>query len=462
MRGYFRMIRTVLVLAGLAMICCQSSVVFGQTAAAGVVVSADNVLQTKVYSDPGGHLSRERIAAAKASLPQDVATASRMRCVSLKHLEQTITEKNGAIDPTMRYLAGLLRVKYVFYYPDSQDIVLAGPAEGWMTDLSGRVVGLTSGRPVVQLQDLAVALRAFRPNEESPHVIGCSIDPTKEGLAAMQQFLRQMGTQLGDRSQGQAKAQFIVENLKASLGLQRVTVNGVSPKTNFARIMVEADYRMKLIGIGLEQPPVKMASFVDRANPGQVSRNALCRWFFVPDYQCVRVSEDGLAMQLVGDGVKLVGEDEMVSTTGQRQVVGSGNRASQEFTTAFTKNYGRLADRAPVYAELRNVVDLAVVSAYIKEQNLYKKADWKAPVLGDESTLAVETLTAPKMVESAVTAVFRGNSLMTPIGGGVHIEAQQALAKENRLSDDKGAVAKARQTVKLDLKPGQWWWDNKE
>ena len=59
--------------------------------------------------------------------------------------------------------------------------------------------------------------------------------------------------------------------------------------------MVEADYRMKLIGIGLEKPPVKLVSYVDRAKPSDVSRNAMQRWFFVPDYKCVRESDDKLA-----------------------------------------------------------------------------------------------------------------------------------------------------------------------
>ena len=63
----------------------------------------------------------------------------------------------------MRNLAGLLRVRYVFYYPESKDIVLAGPAEGWVPDASGRVVGITSGRPVLQLQDLAVLPGPSRP-----------------------------------------------------------------------------------------------------------------------------------------------------------------------------------------------------------------------------------------------------------------------------------------------------------
>ena len=68
---------------------------------------------------------------------------------------------------------------------------------------------------------------------------------------------------------------------------------------------------MKLIGIGLERPPIQLTSYVDRANPSAVNRNAMQRWFFVPDYKCVRTTDDHAAMELVGDGVKLVGADEV-------------------------------------------------------------------------------------------------------------------------------------------------------
>ena len=152
----------------------------------------------------------------------------------------------------MRNLAGLLRVHYVFLYPDSKDIVIAGPAEGWINDGFGRPVGLSSGRPVIRLEDLVVALRAFPPAGTATRLIGCSIDPTKEGLAAMQQFLRQIGSTATPND-----TQFIVNGLQSSLGPQTVSVNGVSPKTHFAMVLVEADYRMKLIGIGLEKPPIR-------------------------------------------------------------------------------------------------------------------------------------------------------------------------------------------------------------
>ena len=213
--------------------------------------------------------------------------------------------------------------------------------------------------------------------------------------------------------------------------MQTVSVDGVSPKTHFAQVMVEADYRMKLIGIGLERPPVRLVSYVDRANPAAGFRNALHRWFFVPDYQCVRVSEDSLAMELVGDGVKLVGEDEVGHTaaaSGMR-LPAAAISASQAFVAGFTKKYPELAERSPVYAELRNLIDLAVAAAYIQQQDYYAKAGWKMAFFGSEQEFPVETYDIPKTVEPAVNAIWRGNAyttLMTPIGGGVQIQAAGA------------------------------------
>jgi hypothetical protein len=418
----------------------------------GVLISAEGVLQKRTFGDRNGQLLRERQAAAKASLPAEVRSYSKLRKISLVRLERALVEHNGVPTEEMKCLAGLLRVRYVFVYPEQKEIVIAGPAEGWFTNPAGRMLGLSSGRPIVQLQDLAVALRAFPPGGKGTKLIGCSIDPTKEGLAAMQQFLGSMG---GFATPNQTA--YIVNGLRTSLGLQNISINGVSPKTNFARVLVEADYRMKLIGIGMERPPVRMVSFVEKANPAQISRNALFRWFFVPDYQCLRVSDDNLAMELVGDGVKLIGEDELVAASGVRQSAARSNKASQLFVTSFTKKYAELAERSPVYAELRNVIDLSVMAAFMQEQDYYGKAGWSMPFLGDERSFACEVQPAPKQVESAVAAIWKGNRLTTPIGGGVHIEARQALRSENRLNDEKGTVAGLRQGQKLP--EGRWWWD---
>lgn len=461
MRTHLVTIRWGILLAGMVALGTDGSTrVYGQEpTAAGIVVDPQGVLHKKVVPDPTGELMRQRQAAAKASLSQEVARYSKRRYISLTRLEQALADRQGVLTDEMRYLAGLLRIQYVFFYPETKDIVIAGPAEGWMEDPAGRVVGLTTHRPVCRLEDFVVALRMFGPDKkQSPQVISCSIDPTPEGLAAMQRVLREMGSQLPGPP-NPAMAHQIASTLQERLGLQDITISGVPPETHFAHVLVEADYRMKLIGIGLETPPVQMASFVQMVNPSQVARNALFRWFFVPDYQCVRVSEDGLAMKLEGDGVKLIGEDELVTSEGSRQTVGAVSRASQMFTNTFTKKYPELAERSPVFAELRNLIDMTVAAAFIQQQDYYTKAAWSMKIFGDESKLAVQKYPAPRKVAPAVSAIVRGARLMTPIGGGVHIEPQEALEKRNLLPDTHGEVAKTRQEVQLRLPQGRWWWD---
>lgn len=453
------LVRPVLFVVG----CCWLSNLQAQnlnivTPGAGVIVDAAGVLRVQSAQDPTGQLMRERVSNAKAALSADVQKSSTLRKISLNRLEKAIeAQAADRRQPTdeMKYLAGLTRIQYVFFYPDSGDVVVAGPAEGWVSDLSGRVIGMTSGRPVVELQDLVAALRTFAPGQTKGPVVGCSIDPTQDGLARMQQFLRNIGGRATPND-----TQFIVEGLRTNLGLQQVRIMGVSPDTHFAQVLVEADYRMKLIAIGLEPPLVSMNTFIAKATPS-IARNALVRWYFVPEYQCVRTAADGLAMELVGDGVKLVDENEVVQADGTRQVSsGPKNGASLAFTTSFTQKYQQIAQRKPVYAQLRNLIDLSIVAAFMQQQDYYGKSGWKAETLMDETKFPIQTYQAPLQVDTVVTSVWKGNQLLTPVAGGVTIQPRQALTKDNLLPDDRDQTAHARQEISLkDLAAGQWWWD---
>src|SRR5437764_1373400 len=96
---------------------------------AGVVVDADGVLRMKIIHDPTGMLSRAKYAEAKAVLAAELARPSKLRKISLNRLEAEIAERAAkGQGPTidMQYLAGLTRVQYVFYYPETKDIVIAG------------------------------------------------------------------------------------------------------------------------------------------------------------------------------------------------------------------------------------------------------------------------------------------------------------------------------------------------
>ncbi len=423
----------------------------------GVLVDGHGVLKMRTYEDPGGRLMRERVLAARAALPQDICRKSPLRKISINRLEtalQDAIENNRQPTDAMRHLAGLTRLEYVFYYPKTKDIVIAGPAEGWVEDASGRVVGIGSGQPCLELQDLIVALRAFAPGSLEDPVITVSIDPSQEGLRKMQEFLA------GLRGIKPNDAGRIATGLQTSLGLQDVVFGGIDPNTHFAQVLVEADYRMKLIGIGLERPAVRMSTYIDKANPASVSQNAMRRWYFVPDYERVMVSDDDLAMEMIGEGVKLIGEDEVVNPDGSRKSVGQSDRASRLFTQSFTRMYAKMATKSAIWAQLRNLIDLSVAAAFIREQGFHEMAEWTMPVFSDEGAYSVQVYTTPVRVETAVNVRWKGNTLMTPVGGGIQIEPTVALSGHNLQTDTKGNVKQAHDLVDPSrIKPDRWWWD---
>jgi len=422
---------------------------------AGVEIDATGVLRTQRLDL---QLTNQRLAASRRLAGAGAMEPSELRKVSLNRLEKAVAAALAAGEQPseeMLSLAGLTRIQYVFFYPETNDVVLAGPAQGAFRDPMGRFLGAQTGEPIVQLEDVVTALRAYSPGVPPTRTISVSIDPTPEGLQRMQRYLNSLG---GTVRPGQERA--IAATLQQNMGLQNVTLKGVPFTTNFARVLVEADYRMKLIGIGLERLPFPFASFTDRSSPAQGSANAMQRWFFIPNYEGVSVSDDGLAMRLNDRGVKLVGESEMVDSTGKRSAAGRVNRASQAFCADFTKLYDRIAMMLPVYAELRNLIDVSIAAAYIQQQDFYGQAGWDLATFGDESQFAVQNRVAPQQVETAVNAVWKGGSLLTPIGGGINLQPRQALTSERLLVEADGQSDAVKQlAAPTGIDPLRWWWD---
>ena len=427
----------------------------GGATSGGIEINAEGVLSARTTTDESGRLTMKRLEAARNIVNQDLQKPSKLRKVSLRRLEQQVkalVEAGKKIPNDMQCLAGMTRLSHVFYYPETQDIVIAGPAEGYFRTAENRIVGMETGSATLQLQDLIVALRAFSPSGEKTPLIAVSIDPTQDGLKRMAQAQRNLGAvNLNQR--------FDIANLfREALGHQTITITGVSPRTHFAQVLVEADYNMKLIGIGLKQPPVNITSFIKAATLR--SGNRLQRWYFQPNYDSVSLSEDKYAMQLSGSGVKLVGEDETVSAQGQRNRTGGANKASQTFTTSFTKAYDDLAKVRPLFAELRNLIDLSIGAAFIQKMGLYEDAEWNMETFLDESIASIENSNAPTKVDPVVNVVVKGGAIMTPIGGGVHIQPRLALNSDVVKIDSEGKINEVKDAITFDdLKDSQWWWD---
>ena len=429
----------------------------GDDTPGGVEIDANGVLSLRAIPQNSQRLNLQRAAAAKAALNRDLAAPSELRKVSLNRLEAEMKKLKAAgqdVPDDMKYLAGMTRITHVFFYPETKDIVIAGPAEGFFRSAENRVLGVNSGAATLKLEDLVVALRAFGPDGARARVISCSIDPTQAGLAALKKTIPEV---FRNFRPGDPEGP-VVQAFQQALGMQTITIQGVSPNTDFARVMVEADYQMKLIGIGLADTPVGIIRYIDRAKGN--GGGALQRWYFQPNYECVHVNQDETAMQLVGSGVKLVGANESIANNGARVATQKVSRASQNFCTSFTKKYDQLAEQVPLYAELRNCIDMSIVAAFIQEMDFYGQANWNMDLLGNEKDYPVETINAPTQVAPAVNAVWKGGTFMTPIGGGVAIQARQAIRSDNMVVDEKGKIDGAKVENKMaEMADGQWWWD---
>ena len=430
----------------------------------GVAIDAEGVLDVKTFSDPGGRLRAERLAAVKADMPEDLRKFTKLRKISLRRLETAIAERLKAgkpLEAELRYLAGLQRVQFAFCYEASGDepgdIVLAGPAEGWFADASGRIVGVTTQRPVILLEDLAVARRAFDPDKKDRPFLGCTIDPTQEGLARAMEFQRTVPRSVRDSEREEVTVR-LASGMQDALGMAQIRTFAVSPRTHFAQILIEADYRMKRIAIGLEPPPVKMMTFLAALDSPREA--TLQRWWFTPDYDCVRASEDRLAMELVGQGVKLQTEDIRLSPDGKMTSVNEKpSKASRLYCESFTKKYGEISAASPVYAQLRCMIDLSIAAAFLRKHDFYARSGWSGDLLRDEKTIPCETLPAPKQVACGVNALWKGNRLLVPAGGGVSIVPDDALKEEHVPPDKNDAVGTMRGEVGAAMEGKRWWWD---
>ncbi len=417
-------------------------------AVGGVSVDVEGVL-SRSEPDAIGSLRVARLRAFE-QMGDDIAQPSKLRKISLRRLEAVIAERRQAGERAtdeMLYLAGIWRLRYVFVYPERNDIVLAGPAEGWKVGVEGEAVGIRSGEPTLRLDDLVVALRSSAASL-SGEVISCSIDPEPDGVQRVQKLLRRGHLRASDAA---------VEALRLALGPQRVTITGVEPGSHFARVMVAADYRMKRLAMGLDPAPVDgLPSYMDllRKNPRAARGRIMPRWWLAPRYEPMLRDESGLAWELRGPGVEVRAGATAFRRDGSSDPKHQARGPAQWWAEALSERYEAVATELPVFARLRNCMDLAVVAALVASADLGNVAGFGMPLLTDEAAVTMGAFRVPQTVESEASIVRVGRRWVVSISGGVEMDGYSVLGRVER--GDGPASARSQAAAAPD---GRWWWD---
>ena len=393
------------------------------------------------------------------SLNQDLSAPSDLRMISLKALEAAVARQIAEGQPvvaSMKNLGGLTSIQYVFVDAAHNDIILAGPSEPWTYDASGTAIGTKSKQPVMQLDDLVTVMRTFSKNGQN--IFGCSIDPREAGMKDLKEYVE--ATQAGG-ALSPAQVKNWVRTLQQKLGQQDIRFYGVPTDSRVARVIIEADYRMKLIGVGKldggsEIPDYfKLMNVTEQTNAGSI--DALRWWLTI---KCDAVTHNAARNVYAIDNCSVLcqSENQFVSAQGESVPTGKAEATNRLFAQNFTNNYDQLAARDSVFADLENIFDLSLAAAIIAREHGAERSQFDLGCFAADGSYVTTKYTTPKAVDSVVNhRVFRGKDIVVQVAGGVRADVMglfgEGFMKPSERLDNMKTESKATET--------QWWWDAK-
>lgn len=326
------------------------------------------------------------------SLPRVLAEAR--KCV----------EAGRPIPDHLRYLGGLVKLKYIFVYPESGDLIIAGPSEPYDTKVPYRPLGQITGRPVLHLDDLVVALRAAGPGR-SPQRIGCDIEVTREIVERCQKKLRELSGQVGTLG-GRKVANAVAD----AGGLQSVKYYSIDETTRFAFVCVEADYKLKELALGLIKSPV---AEVKSYNSLLTKPERHHRFSLDSDYEALIVGADGNAFELRGPSLKV--NSGPLNLEGPAR--GEMSEAAKQFMNACNKHFEKLAANLLSWSDLSNLSDLTVLAALIAKDSLHERVKWDLAWVLDPKGYPVRPVPPVKTAHRLCNYNTAGNMMIFTHGG---------------------------------------------
>jgi len=383
---------------------------------AGVYVDTDGTLRLR-QKDAADELNKIRVR-ARTTQP---AGNDNVRFVSLPKLfaeARALIQAGRELPPEIRYLSGLTQVRYVLVYPQEKDLVIAGPAEPIDSPASPQPKGRHTGRPVLQLDDLVVALR-MAADQAGPQPFGCSIDPPANSVETGQEVLKQYGS----RSRKE-----LADALVQAIGPQQVRFFGVPADTRVAFVCVAADYQLKRYSIGLDAIPVAgIGHSIDSSRP------AGNRFWFETLYEPLLVSRDGNAFELRGQRLQLRAGDLPFEES-------DATPKAKAFARLFTAKMPALAAAVPLFADLQNLADLSLLANLIRRDKLDQRIAWDLGWVRAAEGYRVKTVPVPRATDTLVN--FTSGSLAA---GGVGIAVERWLAPSAREIDGKDTLAAVKE-----------------
>jgi hypothetical protein len=251
--------------------------------------------------------------------------------------------------------------------------------------------------------------------------------------------------------------------MEQAMGPQAVGLFGVEDSSRFALVMLAADYRLKRIALGHDPAPAPgVTNYLDLAakkfRPGAQKQH---RWWFQARYDAILESPDHLAFELVGQGVEVVTAPAL---PGQQEAAAkeASSPQAEEFARSFTQHFSAVAEKQPIFAELKNLIALATLAELIAEKQRLPERDehWRPVHFLDEKACPVREYHVPKQVPSLANyRLIRNRHWLISISGGVKISPEDLIRSENRDVKPHRRLVQLREQMPMEKKTATWWED---
>lgn len=394
--------------------------------------------------------------------------AGKTRAASLRVLQKQLRAAAGKGQrPRELYeLCGITRVLGYVVDEDRRDLILLGEVR--------------AQAPPLHAEDLAVALRSAwlrystrRGQARYYQNPGCSIDPDPSVV----QRLSQVGSAEIDEEQMDAWCDICDEP-------QQVRVMGVPFDSRFARVMVEADYRMKSLADGSVEVGVSGFSSLsdlryamaeqDLAQNRRIAPTlSLNRFWFFPGE--TRFAEQEGVVTIERCPVVLLTEEQRLTREGLTGLK-RADPVAKQFAEEFGRRYADIAGCHVIYRELEELFRLVSLAKLAQYQRLRVDLDYlldRFPLPGAKVPRTLPGISRVRKLEREreIAEGHETTTLWMPSCGGVNMDIQigphnfkrapapKAGSRPKATGGKKSAAGKKAAILKSRPSPDVLYWD---
>jgi Protein of unknown function (DUF1598). len=376
-----------------------------------------------------------------------------LRAISLSQMQVRLSSQALPVEESIKIkqLMGIQRIAGIVIDDSHNDIVIFGWAEN---HLSSNCLDDF----VEMLKNACFIYAPLIGNTYQYSYPGCSIDPNPLVISQ----LVNIGKSLGLASDTSIANQLVLKWQSTCKEPQTVRILGIPFQNHSAKIMVSADYQMKLIADGTDTLLVPgMKSFTEKTmsklkyeilNDKKIGSlgSPMNRFWFYPGE--ILVQEESNAYLLCSCPVKILTEESFLNRNGGFDRGDKADLLAQSFADDFTNLYEKIANERNIYQELENVFRFAAVAKVLYEKDATKfpcirflTSDYRCEEINVDSVLPGHAA-IQYFAHSSESAEIQ---LRLPSCGGVSVEIQPKYqpSKSGLLKRIKAAILSDRPSL---------------